>query len=88
MVVAVRAFTVAATGHKIKALTLPTSAASFPCKKNGTLFGTIILGIDGSITLSSFSETSFAIGDYLTVESPSISDATMQDIGITLIGVS
>ena len=88
MVVAVRAFTVAATGHKIKALTLPTNAASFPCKKNGTTFGTITLETDGAIILTGFSETTFVIGDYLTVESPSISDATMQDIGITLIGVS
>lgn len=86
VLVAVRPFTVAATGHKAAALTLPTAAASFICRKNGTPFGTITLGTTGTTTLTGFTATAFAIGDVLTVAAPTTIDLTLQDAGITLKG--
>ncbi|BDU72903.1 hypothetical protein [Mesoterricola silvestris] len=86
VLVAVRAFTLAAAGHRASALTLPSLAAPFICRKNGTAIGTITLGTSGAVTLTGWSATAFAVGDVLTVESPATLDLTLQDVGITLLG--
>jgi hypothetical protein len=38
----------------------------------------------GALTLTSFTATSFAINDYLTIVAPASADATLADFGITL----
>jgi len=81
----VRPFTVSATGHKSKVYVNPTATASFLCQKNGTTFGTLTISTAGVLTLTSFTATAFAIGDYLTIIAPSSVDSTMADIGLTLL---
>jgi hypothetical protein len=71
---AVRAFTLAASGHKGGAVTDPTgSAVVMTVKKNGSssgVGGTITFGTTGTFS-SSITQTSFAVDDLLTVETPS-----------------
>lgn len=83
---AVIPFTINANGHSWKCFTNPTANAAFLCQKNGTTFGTLTVSTAGALTLTSFSATSFAVGDYLTILAPSSVDATLADFGITLSG--
>ena len=81
---AVRPFTVLATGHQWKNFTNPTATASLLVQKNGATFGTLTISTAGALTLTSWTETAFGVGDYLTILAPSSADATLADFGVTL----
>lgn len=64
----------------------PTGAVSYPIKKNGSQVGTMDFGAgSNSATFTMATETSFAIGDLLTVEAPATADATHDEIAFTLV---
>jgi len=66
--------TVAATGSTV-----------YSIKKNGSEVGTMTFAASGTIaTFAMASQTSFAIGDILTVVAPASADATHTDIAWTL----
>jgi hypothetical protein len=68
---AVRAFTLASTGHQGGQLTNPSADVVCTIKKNGaSITSTITFGASGTFS-SSVTQTSFAVGDVLTVETPS-----------------
>jgi hypothetical protein len=66
---AVRAFTLAATGHQGGQLTAPSGNFVCTVAKNGSSIGTITFGT--SSFSSSITATSFADGDVLSVQTPS-----------------
>jgi hypothetical protein len=65
---AVRAFTLAATGHQGGQITNPSGSFICTVKKNATSIGTITFGT--SSFSHSITATSFAAGDVLSVETP------------------
>ncbi len=86
--VAVRAFTLPAalTGSLSKSATAATSSTVFSLQKNGSQFGTMTYAAAGTTgTFAAASQTSFAIGDILTVVAPASPDATFNDCEFTLI---
>lgn len=68
--------------------TNPTATASYTVKKNGTTVGTISISTGGVFTFATSGGTSFSLnaGDRLTITAPSSQDATLADVGITLVG--
>lgn len=83
----VRPFTMPATGHKGTAYTAPSGGSvSFTVLKNGSQIGIITFN-NGVVTatLSSWSSTSFAAGDYITINAPGTL-RSIANIGLTLIG--
>jgi hypothetical protein len=66
----------------------PTATASYTVKKNGASVGTISISTSGVFTFTTSGGTSFslAVGDRLTIVAPSSQDATLADVGITLVG--
>ena len=72
-------------GSKLKALTGATGASVFTVKKNNVSVGTITVAPAG--TTGTFVTTAGTValvaGDYLTVEGPAVTDATLDDIAIT-----
>lgn len=86
--VAVRAFSLPAglTGSLAKCSTAATASTVLTFKKNGTAFGTATFAAAGtSATLAAASETTFAVGDVLTVENQATADTTFADAEITLV---
>ena len=87
--VAVRSLTLADNfaGSQAKALTAATAEAVFTVKLNGAAVGTITFAIGA--TTATFNTTGAAVaivaGDYLTVEAPAVTDATLDDIAITFL---
>ncbi len=86
--VAVRAFTLPAglTGSLSKSATAATASTVFSLQKNGAQFGTMTYAAAGTTgTFAAAAQTSFAIGDILTVVAPASADATFNDCEFTLI---
>lgn len=67
--------------------TAATASATFSLAKNGTQFGTIAIAPGGAVTLSAASQTSFAVGDVLTLAAPSSPDATLADVAFNITAV-
>lgn len=68
--------------------TNPTSTASYTVNKNGSSVGTVSISTSGVFTFTTSGGTSFSLaaGDRLTIVAPSSQDATLADVGITLVG--
>lgn len=70
--------------------TNPTSSATFTVKNNGMTIGTIVVSTGGVVSFlttgSPADSVSLAIGDRLTLTSPTSQDATMADVAFTLRG--
>ncbi len=66
----------------------PTATASYTILKNGVSVGTISISTGGVFTFTSTGGTavSFAIGDRLTISTPTAQDATLSDVAVTLAG--
>ena len=70
-----------------KCLTSPAATAVFTLKKNGSSVGTVSISSSGVFTFSSSGvPVSFAVGDYLTVVTPTVQDTALADAGFTLLG--
>jgi hypothetical protein len=75
-------------GSYVKAKTAATASTAFDVQKNGSSVGTITFAASGSA--ATFSTTggaavSFAAGDVLSIVSPATPDATLSDIGFSLL---
>lgn len=84
-----RAFTLPAglTGSRAVAGTAATASTTFTIKKNGSSIGSIVWGAAATVATFTFaSAVSFAAGDVLTVTAPASPDATLANIGFTLVG--
>jgi hypothetical protein len=67
--------------------TLPSATATFSIYKNGSLVGNVAVSTAGVFTFTTTSGSfSLNAGDRLTVVAPGSQDATMADVGITLVG--
>lgn len=85
MVRAVR-FPASMTGSQSKAGTASTGNVAFSLQKNGSQFGTITFNATATGVFAAATETTFAIGDQLTIVAPATADSTLADIGILLKG--
>lgn len=76
------------TGTRARAFIVSTGSAVFSIQKNGVQFCTITFAA-GSATgvLGTCAAQTFVAGDYITIVAPAIADATIADIGITLMCV-
>jgi hypothetical protein len=75
------------TGWIAKARVAATAQTDFDVLKNGVSFGTIRFAAAATTaTFISGSGSTFATGDVLTVVAPVTPDATLEDIGFTLLG--
>lgn len=75
------------TGSKGKALVAATAQADFDIKKNGVSVGTMRFAASGTVPTFIFaSQTTFAVGDYMTVDPPATPDATLENITFSLKG--
>jgi collagen type VII alpha len=66
----------------------PTSTALYTVYKNGVSVGTISISTLGVFTFATTSGAAFTVnaGDRLTMIAPGTQDATLADVGITLVG--
>jgi hypothetical protein len=81
-----RAWTLAAsTNHRGAVETNPAASVSLAIAKNGSGVGTITVSTGGVVSFSSFSATSFAVGDILTV-TVSGSASTLEGLSLSLLG--
>lgn len=86
--VAGRAYTLPSglTGSVANAKTAPGASTAFTIKKNGTGIGTFTFaGISNTATFSMASDSSFAVGDVLVIESPSNLNS-IADVSVTFLG--
>lgn len=85
--VAVRAFTLKASGQKGTAGTAATAQADFIVAVNGTTKATLRFAASGStITVVGGVAAVIAAGDIITITAPASADGTLADIGFTLTG--
>ncbi|MDD3030319.1 MAG: DUF2793 domain-containing protein [Alphaproteobacteria bacterium] len=63
-----------------------TASAVFSLRKNGVQFATMTFAAGTALATFAGAATSFAIGDVLTIMSPSPADSTLADIGFALAG--
>lgn len=65
----------------------PTATASFDVKKNGSTVGSISISTGGVFTFATTGTTvSLAIGDRISIHTPSPQDATLANVSIVLLG--
>jgi hypothetical protein len=66
----------------------PTGTATYAIYKNGTLVGNVAISTSGVFTFTTVGGASFSLnaGDRLTIVAPGVQDATLADVGITLVG--
>jgi hypothetical protein len=84
--VAVRAFTLAATGHAAVAVEAATAQTTFTIAVNGGTVGELVFAAAGNTaTVVGGVQTPVEAGDTVTITSPS-QDATLEDITFTLFG--
>ena len=82
---AVRPFTVQSSGHEIVANVAATGSTVFTVTKNTTSIGSITFAAAATVPTVTVTATSFAAGDKLIITAPSVVDATLADIDLTLI---
>lgn len=83
------AFTIPAglSGSRMVAGTAATGTSVFTLKKNGTSFGTMTFAAAGTTaTLSAASATAVSTSDIITITAPGTADATLANVGWTVIG--
>lgn len=87
---AIRAFTIPGNcaGSAGKVGTNPTATAVFAILKNGGSVGTISISTGGVFTFATTAGAaqSFAVGDVLSVTTPTPQDATLADVGVAFLG--
>lgn len=66
--------------------TNPTASAVYTVKKNGSSVGTVAISTAGAFTFSTSGAVSFASGDRMTITAPTVQDATLGDVAMTLAG--
>ena len=80
-------FPVGLVGSYGVASTAPTAQADFEIQKNGVSFGTMrFAAASNTATFISVTGASFVAGDIFSVIAPAIQDATLQDLGFSLVG--
>lgn len=69
--------------------TNPTSNATFTILQNGATVGNAVIAPTGVVTFASSGGfvVSFVRGDRLTIQVPTVADATLADVAITLYGL-
>lgn len=86
--IAIRAFTLSASGQRATAGTGATAQTDFIVAVNGVTKATLRFAIAGvTITVVGGTAATIAAGDIITITSPASPDATLADIGFTLTGV-
>lgn len=81
-------FPVSLTGSYAKARVAATASTTFSVQKNGSQVGTIVFAAGAtSATFTAASAISLAAGDILSIIAPATADATLADIGFTLVGI-
>jgi hypothetical protein len=74
-------------GSLLKAGVAATGSSVYTIRKNGASVGTITVAAAGTTgTFATSGAVSFAAGDVLTITAPSTPDATLNLVGITLLG--
>jgi|GEM_PF-6618267 len=74
------------TGSMVKAAVAATASATFNIQKNGSTVGSFTFAAAGTTaTFTMASATSWAAGDLLTIIAPASQDATLAQIGATLL---
>ncbi len=76
--------TFSAANSSAKSQVAATASSIFTIRKNGTQVGTITFSAAGTVGVISFSVTSVAANDVITVQAPASADATLADITILL----
>lgn len=80
-------FPTSLTGSQGVAVTAATAQTDFDVQKNGSSVGTVRWAASGtSASFISASGASYAAGDVMKVLGPATADATLADIGISLLG--
>lgn len=82
---AARAFTLSSSGNLAVANAAATGSTTFIVAKNGTQIGTVVFAAAGTTATCTITQTSFAIGDKMTVTAPGTADATLADIDFSFI---
>ena len=76
-----------ATSSQASSRTTATGSATYTIAQNGTTVGTILWSATGSTGVFTVaSQINIVIGDVMTITGPSVADATIADIAITLAG--
>lgn len=83
--IAAYGFTISSTNTTCKATVAATAQTIFTVKKNGSSIGTLTFAASGTAASKSFSDTSVAAGDYITIHAPASPDATLANIGGIII---
>jgi hypothetical protein len=64
-----------------------TASTTYTLKKNGVAFATAVFAIAGTVgTWTQASDATFVPGDLLEIDGPATADATLANVGITLVG--
>lgn len=76
-------------GSKATAKIAATATTQFVIKKNGVSFGALTFAAGGTVgTFTSSTAQSLEFGDVLTLSAPAVSDATLEDIGFIIAGLT
>lgn len=88
--VAPRLFTITANfaGSQSKAGVAATFESVFTIRKNGAQIGTITYDSASSVGVFAGAAASFAVGDILTVNAPTLQDSTLANIGISFFATT
>lgn len=76
-------------GSRVTAAVAATATTDFVVAKNGTPFATLRFAAAGTVAsvVGMASDMAFAVNDQLSIQAPSVADATLADIAFTFAGV-
>jgi hypothetical protein len=81
-------FPASATLSQATASAAATASTTFTFKKNGSSFATVNYGAGNTNgVFTQASSSTFVAGDLLEIDGPSTADATLADVGLTLVGI-